>query len=505
MPAPEGVEPLTVYLAPINPAVLTRVGSELTTVEPAPTIVMTAVELVGADTTTQHRDDAPGWVRAWVHPPGSYGPCPEGGSHLVLICDESGSVHGADPIRYRHALLTRVLATLAGACTCHECTTRLVLFGVTTTKSSASSPALPWAEAATGLAEEFAQLPVTGSYLAPAMDQVEAERRQANTITVCLTDMELFDHDPRRQVDRFAGRPNPLLILLGRRVASLDVSSPTVVVDDQSKRTAVADAVAAHITTARPARQGNEKKAMQRKKWRPKAIAPKWLALTAGGLAPLLLIPLMLGRGDQTSGPVQPQAGQGERPVGPAVADDAFSIPGLGGDAPRTVPMNAVWVIDPLLADDITTLQRIRKELPAVIDYLQGYRIPGDTLALGNAKAHALGRDSLLRSKAVDLGPSKVRPARLGRMAWRSRKADRMLAVITDRPGHWQSVFGKAQKAATRAPRSYIIDASATGGVPRELPTVGPWALPADSRIPGSVAQAVARAWGDAVGARWLG
>ena len=161
--------------------------------------------------------------------------------------------------------------------------------------------------------------------------------------------------------------------------------------------------------------------------------------------------------------------------------------------------MNAAWVIDPTLADDASTLRRIRKELPAVTEYLQDYRIPGDTLALGSSRPQALAEASALQVQASGLRPSI--PARL---RWKNPAADRMLAVITNRPGHWQRRLATSQ-GGEHSRHNYIIDTSATGPVPRAFPSGGPQGVPADAQTSGSVAQAVARAWGDAIGARWLG
>ena len=161
--------------------------------------------------------------------------------------------------------------------------------------------------------------------------------------------------------------------------------------------------------------------------------------------------------------------------------------------------MNAAWVIDPSLADDASTLRRIRKELPAVTEYLQDYRIPGDTLALGSSRPQALAEASALQVQA-----SGLRPSIPARPRWKNPEADRMLAVITNRPGHWQRRLAKSQ-GGKHSRRNYIIDTSATGPVPRTLPSSGPQGVPADVQTSGSIAQAVARAWGDAIGARWLG
>ena len=496
---PQGIVPLPVARASFTPAAPARSLADRTSVTRSP-LIRDGAEVARSGSTRLGRQDVPAWVRNWVPAPGSYGQCPEGGSHLVLICDESGSVHGADPIRYRHALLARVLTTLASSCTCHHCTARLVLFGITQTKSSACSPAVPWAQAA-GMKEKLTQLPFTGSYLRPAMDQVEAERCHANAVTVCLTDLELFDDDPAAEEARFAAQPNPLLILLGGAEISRDPSSPFVVIDGQSDRTAVADAVAAHITATRPpdaAATAVGRRRTLRPRFRGKGLSLKWLGLAAGALAALLLIPMLANQDDDSTpaaegvGPQQDQASQ-------VVRNEGFTIPGLGGDVPRTVPMNAAWVIDPTLADDASTLRRIRKELPAVTEYLQDYRIPGDTLALGSSRPQALAEASALQVQASGLRPSI--PARL---RWKNPEADRMLAVITNRPGHWQRRLAKSQ-GGKRSRRNYIIDTSATGPVPRAFPSGGPQGAPADARTSGSVAQAVARSWGDAIGARWLG
>lgn len=499
MPTPEGVPPATVSLTSVCPEILPRTVSERTSMAPMP-IGRDGVDATHADAASQDRPDVPEWVRAWAPAPGSYGACPKGGSHLVLICDESGSVHGADPIRYRHALLGRVLDTLAGSCSCGQCTARLVLFGITTTKPSAYSPAVSWAEAAS-LREKLTQLPFTGSYLRPAMDQVEAAKRHANAVTVCLTDLQLFDDNPPKQESRFAAQPNPLLILLGRADLSQDPSSPFVVIDGQSDRTAVADAVAAHITATRPTAAspaGDGISHKMRHGLRGKNLPWKWLGLAASALAVLLILPLLANRDDDPT-PAAQGAVLAQDPASGVVSDEGFSIPGLGGDVPRTVPMNAVWVIDPSLADDVSTLRRIRRELPAVTDYLQEYRIPGDTLALGSSRPRPLGEGSALRSRATVLQPSATT-----RLRWTNREDDRMFAVITDRPGHWRSRLAGTQ-GGRHGRRNYIIDTSATSPLPQGLPTTGPVTVPADAHASGSAAQAVARAWGDAVGARWLG
>ena len=496
---PQGIVPLPVARASFTPAAPARSLADRTSVTRSP-LIRDGAEVARSGSTRLGRQDVPAWVRNWVPAPGSYGQCPEGGSRLVLICDESGSVHGADPIRYRHALLARVLTTLASSCTCHQCTAQLVLFGITKTKPSDSSPAVPW-DQAVSLKEKLTRMPFTGSYLRPAMDQVEGEQRHENTVTVCLTDLELFDDDPSAQEARFAAQPNPLLILLGGAGTSHDPTSPFVAIDGQSDRTAVADAVAAHITAPRPpaaARAAGGRRRTLRPRFRGKGLPLKWLGLAAGSLAALLFIP-MLANQDDDSTPAAEGAGSQQDQASQVVRDEGFTIPGLGGDVPRTVPMNAAWVIDPSLADDASTLRRIRKELPAVTEYLQDYRIPGDTLALGSSRPQALAEASALQVQASGLRPSI--PARL---RWKNPEADRMLAVITNRPGHWQRRLAKSQ-GGKRSRRNYIIDTSATGPVPRAFPSGGPQGAPADARTSGSVAQAVARAWGDAIGARWLG
>jgi hypothetical protein len=352
-----------------------------------------------------------------------------------------------------------------------------------------------------GLKEQLTQLPFTGSYLRPAMDQVEAQKRHDNAVTVCLTDLELFDEDPRRQESRFASQPNPLLILLGRTDMPQEPPSPFVVVDSKSHRTAVADALATHITATRPPGaspiEGGSPPEQGRGR-RSKTGPLKWLGLAASTLAALLLVPLLVNQ-DSDATPETQSPDLPREPASEVASDEGFSIPGLGGEVPRTVPMNAVWMIDPSLADDSGTLRRIRKELPAVTEYVQNYRIPGDTLALGSSRPRPVGQGSVLRSQASVLGPSTPTQPR-----WKNPEADRMFAVITDRPGHWQRRLADSQRGK-HSLDNYIIDTSATGPVPRVLSKSGPQALPADAQAPGSIAQAVARAWGDAIGARWLG
>ncbi len=497
--APEGIAPVPVGLLSISPEAISRNGLEASLVAPM-SVVTSGVDGSHAEPTRQRGSEVPAWVDAWEPAPGSYGSCPKGGSHLVLICDESGSVHGADPIRYRHALLGRVLDTLARSCRCGQCTARLVLFGITTTKPFAPTAAVLWSEAAS-LKHRLTQLPSTGSYLRPAMDLVEAEKRIENAVTVCLTDLELFDDSPRREEARFAAQPNPLLVLLGGTENSQDPSSPFVVIDGQSERTAVADAVATYITATRPpvaSPAGGGRRRRLPSGWRGRRVPWKWLGLAASALVILVILPQLVSRNGDPA-PAAQGAGSAQDPDSWIVSDEGFTIPGLGGDAPRTVPMNAVWVVDPSLADDAGTLRRIQKELPAVTEYLQDYRIPGDTLALGRARPRPLGEGSALRSQATALGPST--PARL---SWKNPQADRMFAVITDRPGHWHRRLASTQ-GGKRNRRNYIIDTSATGPVPRTLSTVGPQGVPADAQASGSIAQAVARAWGDAVGSRWLG
>lgn len=496
---PQGIVPLPVARASFTPAAPARSLADRTSVTRSP-LIRDGAEAARSGSTRLGRQDVPAWVRNWVPAPGSYGQCPEGGSHLVLICDESGSVHGADPIRYRYALLAKVLTNLASSCTCHQCTAQLVLFGITKTKPSDCSPAVPWDQTAS-LQEKLTRMPFTGSYLRPAMDQVEGEKRRENTVTVCLTDLELFDDDPSAQEARFAAQPNPLLILLGGAGTFHDPTSPFVAIDGQSDRTAVADAVAAHITATRPpaaAPAAGGGRRTLRPRFRGKGLPLKWLGLAAGALAALLFIP-MLASQDDDSTPASEGAGSQQDQASQAIRDEGFTIPGLGGDVPRTVPMNAAWVIDASLADDASTLRRIRKELPAVTEHLQDYRIPGDTLALGSSRPQALAEASALQVQASGLRPSI--PARL---RWKNPEADRMLAVITNRPGHWQRRLAKSQ-GGKHSRRNYIIDTSATGPVPRTLPSSGPQGVPADAQASGSVAQAVARAWGDAIGARWLG
>lgn len=462
---------------------------------------------------TRARTRPPAWVQAWRPPDGAYGPCPEDGSHMDLILDESGSVQGSDPIRYRHALMQRVLQTLAPACTCGKCTLRLVMFGATPATVSSPTQTTTWTQAPKTLAERFASMPWTGSYLGPAMDQTQETIPSPCTITICLTDLELFDPNPAHDIARFTNRPNPLLILLGPGNPPNLPNTPTVRVDDTSPRTEIADQIATHIINTRPQPPQNStttQKRSRRGRAHPTHRAAGLIAAGITGIALIMLLPWPLPhnkdqsqpatRSDHTTTNQQGTNHQGTAQVEPG----SFTIPGLGGNAPRTTPMAAALYIDPSLQTDPGALTRIQNELPAVLDYLHNYRYPGDTLTLA-----ATPPTPLTNLNALKTAGQNIQPAPPPRAAHSAGGADRMVAIITDRPTHWQTKFKTRTTKEARTPtkhpvRYYTIDITATQPIPTDLPNTGPWTIPASQQL-GTVAQAIARAWGHAIGSHWLG
>ena len=157
----------------------------------------------------------PAWVGAWRPPAGAYGQCPAGGTRLQIVLDESGSISDADPIAYRHALLARVLDSLSTSCQCGECTVEIVLFGAGATRASEPLGSHPWRGCGQSLGSKVTRVPATGSYLAPALEQLGAPSDSCSGVTICLTDLQLFDPDPSGEVERLTARPRPLLLLLG--------------------------------------------------------------------------------------------------------------------------------------------------------------------------------------------------------------------------------------------------------------------------------------------------
>lgn len=446
--------------------------------------------------------DIPLWVSTWWPPGGSYGRCPSGGTHLVFILDESGSVATADPVAHRHLLLGRFIDTLVPACTCGECVVSLVLFGATASTPTRSAVTSGWGSAVASV--WMSSLPATGSYLAPALNQVEARSLPASGVVVCLTDSQLFDEDPAEQIERLSSCPHPLLLAVGSAQAS-PLSLPLAVVDAQSPPTHVIDVIARHLQDARsgqdPSGTDNSEPQDERpaRRWRP---SPLWSVLIIGLL-------LMAGAtlawetrhhpGTSTSSAAHTT---GSMPAAPT-ADDGFTIPGLSGNAPRTTPAATTILIDASLRDSSAVLAQIRRELPAVVDYMRSYAITGDSLQLGASRPVPITSSRItgaLTTLRADTNPTSADATVRGRPA----DAVNVVVILTDRPAAWAARLGMRSSSGRQPLTKYaVLNVAQPGVVPQALQGDGPWAIPAGARTPGGIAIPVARAWAGGIKATW--
>lgn len=458
----------------------------------------------------------PDWVRTWRPPAGAYGPCPPAGTRLVLVLDESGSVIDADPVRYRRELLDRVVETLDGACSCGRCEVVVVLFGQTGNSTTRRPVTRTWSTAGRHGDPLFTSLPSTGSYLGPANDQVDVLRLGANDVVVGLTDLQLFDVKSGAELDRFARRPSPLILVLG---AEDDVSCPvpTLRIAADAAGTAVADAVAAHVTAARPAGRavgGSTGRFRHRSEPRePRTSGSRRLGCWLLPLLGLALVPLAMllvsaladdDSSRSTTSPIGPVAAPAQADRAPAALDGTFTIPGLFGDAPRTTPAATTIVVDPALGDSPAVLTQIRKELPAVVEYLRSYGIAGDKLRLGSGTMRPVTAAALSK-EAAQIAPSSVSGAATAARISDKDRATQIVVVLTDRPQLWRNRLTSSRAADPGEMRYFVADVGDAAPVPSNLTGHGPWTVPAGDRAAGGIAVPVARAWAKGIEAGWDG
>jgi hypothetical protein len=200
-------------------------------------------------------DADPGWLRTW-RPAQPLGPCPPGGIDLRLLLDESGSVTShADPIRYRHAVLTTALKTLARTCTCRHCTATLTTFDLATHLGP-----VPLNRRGTArLAATLHRLPATSSNLHTALAHAERQPTPpaASRVVLVISDFELFDPPGRRIYPRLAalhatpvflgGPPPPELSNANLTALTITATSPPAALAD-----ALIHIVSPHRPTTRP-------------------------------------------------------------------------------------------------------------------------------------------------------------------------------------------------------------------------------------------------------------
>lgn len=526
------VEVPAVPLAVITPAAVVPshvAGATVNSPHLAPNTLPLQVSRTPAAWSSQRHPEVPAWVAAWSPPADAYGPCPTGGTHLRLILDESGSVQGADPIRYRHDLLDRLCASLGSACTCGQCRVSVTMFGITEGRAQHMQGPERLKPKPGSLLRD---LPGTGSYLGPAVTRVDQLGDDGNAITVCLTDLEIFDADPDAEVVRLQDQPHPLLLLLGSAAqrAQIPPDLDTVAVTQDSEPTAVADNVARHITTVRSAAAPGQSRGggSSRKPGHPatrKGCAPILVALPLLALAAATVLALLPDspKSDGAAGgvTVSPSVDSPGAPAQPTdtsiVPPGGYLLPGLTGNAPRTIPTQTTLWVDPTMAANPAQMLKVREELPAVIDYQNQYLLAGDTLAMDPTGDLPINAPDL-KNHASDLNPTAIAPEDLPQLLRDlptvAAGAERAVMILTDRPSLWLQTLPSMDTAdSIRTPSTnprqavqfYLLDTSTTAPVPRDLAETGPWVIPTGGTAPGAVAVAATRAWGHTVGATWLG
>lgn len=162
----------------------------------------------------------------------------------------------------------------------------------------------------------------------------------------------------------------------------------------------------------------------------------------------------------------------------------------------------------PSLQNNAVTQARVRRELPAVVDYQRGYGIPGDTLAMGSAADVPMTQTTLDAAAAsIDPAPAGTTSEiqRFGRLRPGTADTQRAVVIVTDQPNAWLGRLPSAAAGQGRATQYFIIDTNASGTVPSTLTGAGPWVLPDGGSTADSVAVAMARAWSHAADTGWTG
>jgi hypothetical protein len=213
--------------------------------------------------------------------------------------------------------------------------------------------------------------------------------------------------------------------------------------------------------------------------------------------------------------PAPAQGGAAHPAVHAPARPAGFTLPGPLGDAPRTVPLDTIWVIDSALPPG--DLRDLARQAPADMAYLARYSLPGDELGFSRDQRHlhhVAARESWLARTAAR--PSLVLsalPAGLVRLPPVPAGHDREIVVITNRPAAWLRVLPPGPvppRPATRSrpgqSRLYIIGLAPGAGYQADPLSAGPGQpqrLTADPAVPGAIARAIARAFVDATGAGW--
>ncbi len=473
-------------------------------------------ELPGA-ARTRRVAPLPAWVAGW-RPGTDLGQCPPDGTHLHLILDESGSVASvADPIAYRHELLRRLLTCLPDACTCGSCTVDVTLFPPWAGTGSQSSPVGHWERADMAeLADWLACLPSTSSSIGPALRKGQPRLAAAGTHTViAITDLELHDSDPGAQLRKLASMPNPLVIRLGDNSNPSPTGLPKINVGSDADRTAIGDAVAAHVGAQR-----GQVNPQATKRTRLRRVPWKWLVAFLLAAAALATAGVLASRDSDTAvaSPTQPSADaerNAEVPPGGSPPDLGFALPPPAGTAPRTVPLTTQWIIDASSGPANQSHPSLATELPAVVQYQARYGIDGDELTIGVGVAmRTIASVEQLTGQAKAAAPLRQDPGRtinhIQAKTARKPTADRSVVVVTNRPDAWlvrlPSLPARPATPGVVRPEIqwYIVDLNTEGNLSQQAAR-GPWVLPGAGGEPGSTAKAMAFAFVDATGATWQG
>jgi hypothetical protein len=262
---------------------------------------------------------------------------------------------------------------------------------------------------------------------------------------------------------------------------------------------------------------------------------PRHQAVTRSGFLGALLallaiavaLVLVVGHhGGHAAAGVPADAG-GQLPVGhaarprPLPADHGglgpITLPGPEGNAPRTIPLDTVWIIDKNLpAADLTVVSR---EAPVDVTYLATYSLPEDELgfafqssALENIREH---EGELTAAVARPVNILVAEPGQPIHLPPVTRGHNRAIVIITTDPSRWLNYLptGPTPAAPTThsrpgQSRTYVLDLVPSSGWhadPLTPSITQPQELIADPTLRGSTALALARAFVDATGAIWPG
>ena len=201
-------------------------------------------------------------------------------------------------------------------------------------------------------------------------------------------------------------------------------------------------------------------------------------------------------------------AGSSGPSPGASESAEGFRIPPLVGNAPRPYPAQVTWWIDAALGSKPDTMARLRRELPAVLEYERRYAVAEDTLAVGNRVPSPVSDVRLAGLAAQPVAMTWGAQKSLSFMRARTvpKGSVGIDIVLTDRPEAWRPLLAtSARPGAGSGPAFYLIDTALAGLTPKELADAGPWLLPGGSRRAGSVATSVARAWAHGVHGAWTG